>query len=85
MTNVEKAKKYGIAWANQMFDDFSHPNNRGENFTWEKFPEMASRLSAANCFMNFNIKVKNLPVLKEICKQSCKERCEFLVKSIKIN
>lgn len=86
MNNVEKARKYGVAWANQMFKDFSNPNNRGENFTWEKFPDMASRLAEAGCFMNFSHRVKNLTVLEEACRRSCKERCEFLVKRmIKVN
>lgn len=82
MTNVEKAKKCGITWANQMFEDFSDPINRGKNFTWKNFPDMASRLAEVNCFMNFSCKVRNLSVLKKICKQSCKKHCELLIKQI---
>lgn len=83
MTNVKKAKSYGIAWANQMFKDFSNPKWQGENFTWEKFPDMAAALASASVFMSFSHKVKNIHILKEVVKQSCKKRCEVLVKQMK--
>jgi hypothetical protein len=43
-----------------MFANFHNPTNRGENFTWERFSELAAGLARAQVFIIFAKKPKNL-------------------------
>lgn len=85
MNNGEKAKLIGIKYADSLFHQFlENPEYRGVNFTWPNFPNMASQLAAASCFSSFHHNVRNLKSLEEICRKSCKERCEYLVNNTKL-
>jgi predicted GNAT superfamily acetyltransferase len=81
MKNIEKAKQYGKNFARQIYEDvFSKPEFRGENFTWKKFPKIASGLAKVYYHCSLTNTPKNLKELKEICKTACKDECVKLVK-----
>jgi len=80
MKNTEKAKRYGEELARQLFEDFRKPEFIGENFTWEKFPEIASRLARVHYPFYLTNTPKNLEELKEICKTACRDECVKLVR-----
>lgn len=80
MKNTEKAKRYGEEFAKEIFKDFLRPEFRGEKFTWEKFPEIASRLAKVHYPLSLTNRPRNIEELKEICKTACRDECVKLVK-----
>lgn len=42
------------AYTNRMFDDFYyHPEYKGKNFTWKKFPVMVARIASISSYIYF--------------------------------
>lgn len=82
MTNLQKAKNFGALMADEWFKDFQNSEFRGPNFTWEKFPNLVSRMAKKSCFLNFHINVKNIEKLKEEAGKAAYNRALELIKTI---
>ena len=52
---IPRWKQFALAKANSMFHDFyDHPEWKGENFTWEHFPEMVARMAECELFLYYS-------------------------------
>lgn len=81
--NKEIAIDIGIAWAEDLFKDFSeNPEYRGPHFTWKCFPEIAANLAEANCFMSFSYKTRNFEALKSLCREAAYKKAKELCRGI---
>lgn len=85
MNNKKIAKVCGINWGKNMFNDFiNHPEYKGKNFSWNIFPEMASKYASINFDINIYPKPKNMKELKQICFNSCFKTIKQLIKKNKL-
>lgn len=78
MNNLEKAKQYGEAVANQMFKDMQDLKMQGNNFKWDDFPTMFQEVAVASGLANIN-RIKNKEEIQEIIKQSYFETAKNLM------
>lgn len=74
-----------IAYAtvSNMFATFHNPKMRGENFTWEKFPDIVEGMVATQVFMNVVCKdQKKQKLAEEQGKKYAREIAQRLIKEM---
>lgn len=74
-----------IAYAtvSDLFATFHNPKMRGENFTWDKFPEIVEGMVATQVFLNVVCKdKKNQQEAEEQGKKYAREIAEKMVKAM---
>ena len=64
--NEIHAEKIGQAVAQNMFKTMLKPSNQGENFSWDRFPEIFADMAETQAFLGFKDGVKNFDNLKAI-------------------
>lgn len=74
------ALNYGYIFAERMYEDFSKEENRGPNFSWDNFPDMAARFAKSHFSLDFPVKSDSME-LQELCAQSATERAKELIKN----
>lgn len=74
-----KVSHYCVSFVAGMFAEFNNPVNRGENFTWEKFPELVATVAKAQVFIIFARKPKNMVEVEEYSYITAKDFAEALV------
>jgi len=67
------------AFVSGLFVDFSNPNNRGKNFSWEDFPDLVADYSYGTVLANIPMTKKNKTEVIETAKRMAKEIATNLV------
>ncbi len=82
MKYTERARLYGISYAETMYKDFTeHPEYRGLGFNWLLTENAASGLAAASFYGSFNKVPKKLEELKIIVKEAASARWRELCRA----
>jgi hypothetical protein len=82
LKHIPQAQQFGSAVARDLFVCMLNPEFRGENFTWDKFREMAVRRAGSSLFTAFPDSVwkKHGKELTEIAQSSAKLAAEQCLK-----
>lgn len=62
-----------------MFAEFHNTQNRGNDFTWKKFPEIITSLVKAQIFIIFERRPRNMSEVEEYAYKTAKDLAEALV------
>lgn len=79
ITQKYKVSHYCISFAAGMFAEFHNPAIRGENFTWDKFPDLVANLVKAQVFIIFARKPLDMSEVEEYSYVTAKGFAESLV------
>jgi hypothetical protein len=74
-----KVSHYCVSFVAGMFAGFHNPDTRGENFTWEQFPENMGNLVKAQVFIIFARKPSNMAEVEEYSYTTAKGVAESLL------
>lgn len=81
---TQQAIEFGEEFAQKMFDEFQKPEWRGENFTWDRLPDLTHSLAYAQCGLSlfWKEKTKNAHAYKTVCGQAVYDKSKNLIKTL---